>query len=347
MNQLRSKLELNDVVKNLIILKEKYLNSEHFQLWNNNSEEAKQKYHQILKESDFRNGGELTADKLDEMFRLLKKYSSNRSLSRLIYEENGIKVFNDKLRNLYYGAESLSKRINDFLSLGKIGEQSLSQFLVIFDDKKFPLITDQNRKVLNLDTNIEEEAKNTAIEKFNIKNPNLFSSRTISYLTYMIIHDAIKDILKLETFDWINKFLWKFGSETEEEGEEETFITLGLEKDLRKFLALNPHVLEEGLVLVENGEEYDTIEVGKIDLLFKDKNDNYVVVELKRRKTGDPVVGQILRYIGWVQENLGDNVRGIIVIGEPYEKLDYAIKPIKHLVRLKYYRVKFEISDTF
>ncbi|MHA2009716.1 MAG: hypothetical protein ACXADW_05965 [Candidatus Hodarchaeales archaeon] len=30
-------------------------------------------------------------------------------------------------------------------------------------------------------------------------------------------------------------------------------------------------------------------------MLFKDKEKNYVVVELKRKKTGDAVVGQILR----------------------------------------------------
>ena len=221
------------------------------------------------------------------------------------------------------------------------------KFLVIFDDKKFPLSTDQNRKVLNLDTEIEENAKNIALKKFSIDNPSQFSSRTLSYLTYMIIYEEIKEILDLEKFDWINKFLWKYGKEFEEEDEEEKFITLGLEKDLRKFLALNPHVLEEGLVLVENGEEYDIPGVGRIDLLFKDKNNNFVVVELKRKKTGDSVVGQILRYIGWVQENLGKDVRGIIIIGEPYDKLDYALRPIEHLVQLKYYRVKFEISDTY
>ena len=106
-------------------------------------------------------------------------------------------------------------------------------------------------------------------------------------------------------------------------------------------------MIEKGFVLVEKGEEYETHEIGRIDLLLKDSSDTYVVVELKRRKTGDQVVGQILRYIGWVQDNLSPNVRGIIIIGEPYEKLDYALKPIENIVQLKYYRVKFEITDTF
>lgn len=350
MNELRSKLHLNETVKKLNIFKEKYLNSEHFQLWIKKTEEAKNKYHQILKESNFKDGGNLNTDNLKEMFSLLRNYSSNRSLSRLIYEENSIELFNQKLRNLYYGEDLISKRINDFLTLSKIGEQSLSQFLVIFDDERFPLSTDQSRKTLNLDTDIEEDAKNIALERFKIDNPSQVSSRTLSYLTYNTIYEEIKVILDLEKFDWINKFLWKYGKEVEEKDEdedEEAFITLGLEKDLRRFLALNPHVLEKGLVLVENGEEYETHGVGRIDLLFKDKNDNFVVVELKRKKTGDPVVGQILRYIGWVIENLGENVRGMIVIGERYDKLDYSLKPIEHLVQLKYYQVKFEISDNY
>lgn len=348
MDPLKAKLQLNQAVKSLFISKEKNINSENFQIWIKNSEEARVRYHQLLAESNFRNEKNFSAENLDEVFRLLKKYSSNRSLSRLLYEENGIEQFNRKLHNLYYGEAALPLRINEFLTLGKIGEQSLSQFLVIFDDTKFPLITDQNRKVLNLDTVIEEDAKNIVLGEFSIGEdiaPNRLSSRTLSYLTYMLIYEKIKEILGIEKFDWINKFLWNYGREYEEE-EEETFITLGLEKDLRKFLTLNPHVLEKGLELVENGEEYDTHEVGRIDLLFKDKNKNFVVVELKRRKTGDSVVGQILRYMGWVRENLGENVRGIIVIGEPYDKLDYALKPIEQIVQLKYYRVKFEISES-
>ncbi len=277
----------------------------------------------------------------------MKRYSANRSLSRLLYEENGIDLFNQKLHNLYYGESTLPFRLNEFLTLRKIGEQSLSQFLVIFDDIKFPLITDQTRKVLNLDTDVEEDAKTLALSRFKIESPNQLSSRTLSYLTYMIIYEEIKEILGIEKLDWINKFLWNYGKEVGEMEEEEAFITLGLEKDLRRFLALNPHVLEKGLELIENGEEYDTHEVGRIDLLFKDKNNNFVVIELKRKKTGDAVVGQILRYIGWVSGNLGESVRGIIIIGEPYDKLDYALKPIEHLVQLKYYRVNFEISDSY
>jgi len=341
------KLKINETIKELIRLKEKFLKSEDFQRWVKYSDEAKLRYKQILNDADFKEKRELTDTNLDEMFRLMKKLSSNRSLSKLIYEENTLNKFNITLWELYYGDDPLPKRIDAFLNLSKIGEQSVSQFLVMYDDTKFPISTDQTQKILNLDTEIEEEAKNLAIRYYNIENPNEISSRTLSYLTYIIIYGEIKNILNLEKIDEVNKLLWKYGLELGEETDYNFYSTLGLEIDLRRFLASNPDSIEKGLVLVEDGEEYDTHEVGIIDLLLKDSSGTLVVVELKRRKTGDQVVGQILRYIGWVHDNLSPKVRGIIIVGEPYEKLDYALKPIESIVQLKYYRVKFEITNTF
>ena len=52
-----------------------------------------------------------------------------------------------------------------------------------------------------------------------------------------------------------------------------------------------------------------------------------VVVELKRRKSSDSVVGQTLRYIGWVDEHLADgrSVSGIIITHEYDDHLRYAV----------------------
>jgi restriction system protein len=85
-----------------------------------------------------------------------------------------------------------------------------------------------------------------------------------------------------------------------------------------------------------------------MDLLCKDRNGNsVVVVELKKGRKGDEVVGQILRYIGWMMNNLKTDVRGVIVINEPDDRLDYAVVPLKKIIGVKYYRVKLEISDKY
>jgi RecB family endonuclease NucS len=51
------------------------------------------------------------------------------------------------------------------------------------------------------------------------------------------------------------------------------------------------------------------------------------VVELKKTKGTDQVVGQILRYMGWAREAYPENtVRGIIIVGEKDDALRYALK---------------------
>ena len=100
------------------------------------------------------------------------------------------------------------------------------------------------------------------------------------------------------------------------------------EKQIEETIVKNPEILEDGLKLI--GSQYKT-SVGFIDILFKDKEDSFVVVELKRGKGSDKVVGQIQRYMAWVNENLTQtkSVRGIIVVKEIDKKLNYAIKGSK------------------
>jgi len=102
-------------------------------------------------------------------------------------------------------------------------------------------------------------------------------------------------------------------------------------------------MVDDLLTLV--GKEYDTREAGRIDLLCKDKNGCHVVIELKKGRSGHEVVGQTLKYMGWVQKNLSKKVRGIIIVNEPDDKLLYAAMPIGDLVKVKYYKVNFAISD--
>ncbi len=91
------------------------------------------------------------------------------------------------------------------------------------------------------------------------------------------------------------------------------------ESDLRDYLARNLQVIEPGLSLYEHegvrGIEYP---VGGryIDILAIDSTGTYVVIELKVSRGYDRVIGQLLRYMGWIGTNLADNpgrVRGVII----------------------------------
>ena len=119
--------------------------------------------------------------------------------------------------------------------------------------------------------------------------------------------------------------------------------SVSLEKDLINYLASDPSQIEKGLKLKE--KEYDTKSAGRIDLLCIDRNRDFVVVETKKGKESDKVVGQIQRYMGWINRNLaknGESVRGIIIVNEFDEWLDYAVS-VNDNIQLKYYEVKFVV----
>lgn len=135
----------------------------------------------------------------------------------------------------------------------------------------------------------------------------------------------------------------------EQESLKETLDRLFRERLLEEALERVPSQLEKGLKLVKNGRQFAT-DVSDIDLLMNSKDGHYVVVELKKGKTEDKVVGQTLRYMGWVRENLSKSreVRGIIVVakGEITKKLDMAIKGLQtagKLITLK--QVRIDIGD--
>ncbi len=64
-----------------------------------------------------------------------------------------------------------------------------------------------------------------------------------------------------------------------------------MKKDLENYIISNLEEIEEGLRFIEN--QYDTKTVGLIDILCKDKDNNYVVIELKKGRASDKVIGQI------------------------------------------------------
>lgn len=94
------------------------------------------------------------------------------------------------------------------------------------------------------------------------------------------------------------------------------------------------------------GQQYTT-DVGIIDILALDKDDNYVVIELKRAESGYRVVGQVLNYMGWVSEKLaepeGKKVRGIVIVGRADKTLKTALRSVSDKISLREYRTQLDI----
>ncbi len=96
------------------------------------------------------------------------------------------------------------------------------------------------------------------------------------------------------------------------------------ERNLEDFIVQQLDSIESGLHLVER--QLPT-PAGRLDLLCKDAAGNFVVVELKKSYGTDEVVGQTLRYMGWVIEKYPRHrVRGMVIVGKKDELLRYAIK---------------------
>ncbi|MCU1269202.1 MAG: hypothetical protein JWN74_496 [Acidobacteriaceae bacterium] len=95
----------------------------------------------------------------------------------------------------------------------------------------------------------------------------------------------------------------------------------------------------------QNGRQFPA-GLWNIDFLCVDeKTRSLVVVELKRGKTSDATVGQILRYMSWVKENVAEKdqeVEGIIVAREVDDALRYAVK--NQQIEVLVYKVNFSLS---
>jgi hypothetical protein len=103
------------------------------------------------------------------------------------------------------------------------------------------------------------------------------------------------------------------------------------ERHIEDYFVEHLDLLEKGLRLYRKGavtgRQYKT-PINRIDSLCLDRREQFVVVEYKKGRTADDVVGQTLRYMGWVHINLasGKKVRGIIVAEKIDEKIKYAIR---------------------
>ena len=126
--------------------------------------------------------------------------------------------------------------------------------------------------------------------------------------------------------------------------------TFAFEKDLQNYLVRNLGRLEPGLKLYEDEDgEFTGVEfpAGQryIDILAVGSDDAYVVIETKVSRAYDRVVGQILRYMGWVKESLAGAapVRGIIVASEISEDLILATSSVGD-IDLVEYEISFSLK---
>lgn len=97
-----------------------------------------------------------------------------------------------------------------------------------------------------------------------------------------------------------------------------------------------------------DGRQFDTGKIGRMDFLCEDPSDgSLVVIELKKGRAGDKVVGQVLRYMGWLKATLanGRPVRGVIITPLADDPdLKYALLVASN-IEWKCYEIKFSLTS--
>lgn len=126
-----------------------------------------------------------------------------------------------------------------------------------------------------------------------------------------------------------------------------------LEKFLEDFIVSNFGTIFKGHLRIfedaegNDGQQYST-DIGPIDILaIEEKTKAFVVIELKKGRPSDHVVGQVLRYMGWVKKNLcsdGQTVKGLVICRDHDPKLTYALDMTNN-IDVRYYTVSFKLRE--
>jgi restriction system protein len=125
-----------------------------------------------------------------------------------------------------------------------------------------------------------------------------------------------------------------------------------MEKHLEEFLVQNWAQTDLGKeydIYTEDGEmvgqQYET-DTGPLDILAISKDrKQLLVIELKKGRASDVILGQILRYMGYVQDELtenGQNVTGIIIALEDDQRIRRALSVVPN-VSFYRYQISFKL----
>lgn len=130
----------------------------------------------------------------------------------------------------------------------------------------------------------------------------------------------------------------------DEQSADEVREKIGLERDLQASLRRAIGQLEPGLTIIDDGAER-SVSSGFIDITARDSTGALVVIELKAGTARRDAIGQILSYMGDLQEEHPTKlVRGILVAAGFDAKSQAAARMVTNL-QLRIYSVRFSFTE--
>lgn len=268
--------------------------------------------------------------------------------------KNGLKILLDEKRDI-------KERLNFLFPQNKthyikgLGRAVITPILLVVYPEKYGVYNSKSEHYLKEFGLLPNFRKKSFAEKY-VEVNQILNELALDYkvnlwqldsiIGCLALGDRLVDIAENKTLDIIDEV---------DEEKLEIYEEFGLESHLEDFLVENWEKLflnEEFSILEEDGDiigQQFSTPVGIIDILAKRKDGKgWLVIELKKGRSGDRVVGQLLRYIGWVKKEKaqdGDEVKGLIIVGDKTDKLRYALETVKN-IDLMVYSVNFKLSKS-
>lgn len=234
-----------------------------------------------------------------------------------------------------------------------------------YKNEKLKLYYSRENSLSNIVDNLEFELMNTdynliyntekIIEEINIyKKTNLKKYRKDSYYEKYEIYFSLKklnEIFKIENIEEVDDINGFIQSENRINKELEcerylhfaNFNTDNLEsiqeKDLEDYLINNLDKIEEGLIYLTRQFELNE---GRIDILAMDKNEKYVIIELKTA-IDKTLIWQCMYYPDELKTLYNTKKVRMITISPEYP--DYLLKPLKKIKNIESYRYNISLSN--
>ncbi len=264
--------------------------------------------------------------------------------------------YNDNISIFYNNDGSLSKVSKELCKLTisikglKSGRTSIGKLLCIYYPKSFiPIFTDQNYILDKL--LYDYEVSGIGLELFFYNNYLLLKIKEV--IQDKLVIPTKKDFSNVKYAKLLTESFPKPDGPPKRPGVGYEGLDALERQHFQKLINMNFNRLfgkhlKYFVPDIQNQKDgqYDTQEVGIMDFLCTDSNNDFVVIELKRRAI-DQTLGQILRYMGWVKETLckaNQKVKGIILAEKKDISLYYALKVIPN-IQFKRMKLNIDIID--
>jgi hypothetical protein len=196
-----------------------------------------------------------------------------------------------------------------------------------FGEKLFDIDTDDIPNKINcIKNNITNRynAENTGFAEYDRKNQNGKPKSILKnfYIKYLA-----------EQYGGIENIEERGGNKLKNQADKNS---------LRGILIKNIGIIEEGIEIIEKENGFKN----KIDILAKDKENNYIVIELNEGRGDENLIGKLLMNKNLIQKNEGEDfkkVRGIIISNEITENLMTACENLTN-IELYEYELSIELK---